>query len=92
MPQKNIKLDKDGVKVVRFFMSHPDREMSSDDVSKDLKLDEVDAEIILKGLEKAGFLDGKGKGLTYQYRVSDKVLATRIEATQGNDDSTRYIG
>jgi hypothetical protein len=28
MPNRNIKLDKDGVKVVRFFMDHPEREMT----------------------------------------------------------------
>ena len=94
MPAKNIRLDKDGVKVVRFFMDHPEREMTSEDVSRNLKIDELDAGIILNGLEKAGFLEGKGKGLTYQYRVSEKVLATQINTgrNERTDDSTRYIG
>jgi len=56
----------------------------------------VDAGIILNSLEKAGFLEGRGKGLTYQYKVSGKVLATQINTNQNQpgqgDDSTRYIG
>jgi predicted transcriptional regulator len=97
MPQKNIRLDKNGVKVVRFFMDHPEREMSSEEISRSLKIDELDAGIILNSLEKAGFLEGKGKGLTYQYRVSGKVIATQINENQNQtggqgDDSTRYIG
>jgi predicted transcriptional regulator len=97
MPARNIRLDKNGVKVVRFFMDHPEREMSSEEISRSLKIDEVDAGIILNSLEKAGFLEGKGKGLTYQYRVSGKVLATQINTSQSQpgssgDDSTRYIG
>ena len=100
MPQNNIRLDKNGVKVVRFFMDHPEREMSSEEISQSLKIDDVDAGIILNSLEKAGFLEGKAKGLTYQYRVSGKVLATQINTNQflgGNkdsdpDDNTRYIG
>jgi hypothetical protein len=104
MPQRNIKLDKNGVKVVRFFMDHPEREMSSEEISQSLKIDDVDAGIILNSLEKAGFLEGRAKGLTYQYKVSRKVLATQINTNQapgfGNDgsdngpedDNTRYIG
>jgi predicted transcriptional regulator len=76
-------------------MDHPEREMTSDEISRNLKIDEVDAGIILNSLEKAGFLEGKGKGLTYQYRVSGKVVATQINTNQpqgSGDDSTRYIG
>jgi DNA-binding IclR family transcriptional regulator len=97
MPARNIRLDKNGVKVVRFFMDHPEREMSSEEISRSLEMDELDAGIILNSLEKAGFLEGKGKGLTYQYRVSGKVIATQINTSQDQtegqgDDSTRYIG
>jgi len=96
MGQRNIRLDKNGVKVVRFFMDHPEREMSTEEISRSLKIDDVDAGIILNSLEKAGFLEGRGKGLTYQYKVSGKVLATQINTNQNQpgqgDDSTRYIG
>jgi hypothetical protein len=98
MPHKGIRLDKNGVKVVRFFMDHPEREMTSDEISRSLKIDDVDAGIIMNGLEKAGFLRGNARGLTYKYRISEQVLATQIntkpenhEGNHGNDD-TRYIG
>ena len=94
MAQRNIRLDKDGVKVVKFFMEHPEREMSSEEISKSLTIDEVDAGIILNSLEKAGFLTGAGKGLTYKYRMSEHVSASQVSMQPGpdNDDSTRYIG
>jgi hypothetical protein len=92
MPSKNIRLDKDGVKVVRFFMEHPEREMTSEEISKGLAIDEVDAGIILNGLEKLGFLTGAGKGLTYKYRISENVTASQVNLRPDRDDNTRYIG
>jgi len=94
MPQRNIRLDKDGVKVVKFFMEHPEREMTSEEISRSLTIDEVDAGIILNSLEKAGFLRGAGKGLTYKYKMSEEVAASQIniQPSHGNDDNTRYIG
>lgn len=92
MPERNIRLDKDGFRIVRFFMQHPEREMTADEISKTLNIDEVDAGIILNSLEKAGFLKGKGKGLSYHYSVSKDVIATKITKQPSDDDSTRYIG
>ena len=94
MGQKNIKLDKDGVRVVNLFMQNRSKEMTAQDVSVKLSIDNVDAEIILKGLEKIGFLEGEGKDLNYYYRVSDQVAATQITqaSDDGGDDTTRYIG
>jgi len=97
MRQRNIKLDKNGIKVVNFFMQNRESELTADEVSRKFKIDEVDAGIILNSLEKAGFLKGEGRGLNYYYKVSDDVLATQINqsenAQEGNDDdTTRYIG
>ena len=92
MGQKNIKLDRNGVKVVNFFMQNRESEMTADEVSRKFGIDDVDAGIILNSLEKAGFLKGKGRGLTYQYSVSEQVLATQINQSPGGDDTTRYIG
>ena len=99
MRSRNIKLDKNGVKVVNFFMQNRESEMTADEVSRKFKIDEVDAGIILNSLEKAGFLKGEGRGLNYYYKVSDDVLAAQInQFPNGNenegdeDDTTRYIG
>ena len=92
MGQKNIKLDRNGVKVVNFFMQNRESEMTADEVSKKFGIDDVDAGIILNSLEKAGFLRGEGKGLNYYYRVSEDVLAAQINQSPSEDDSTRYIG
>ncbi|MCX6814665.1 MAG: hypothetical protein NTY20_03385 [Candidatus Aenigmarchaeota archaeon] len=96
MKQRNIKLDKNGIKVVNFFMQNRESEMTADQVSRKFGIDEVDAGIILNSLEKAGFLKGEGKDLNYYYKVSDDVLAAQINqsenAQEDNDDTTRYIG
>jgi len=93
MQSRNIKLDKNGVKVVNFFMQNRDSEMTADQVSRKFSIDEVDAGIILNSLEKAGFLKGEGRGLNYYYKVSEEVMAAQINHGQeGSDDSTRYIG
>jgi len=92
MEQKNIRLDKDGVRIVNLFMQNREKEMTAQDVSVKLSIDNVDAEIILKGLEKIGFLVGEGKELKYFYKVSEQVAATQITHSGGNDDTTRYIG
>ena len=95
MKQRNIKLDKNGVKVVNFFMQNRESEMTADEVSRKFRIDEVDAGIILNSLEKAGFLKGEGRGLNYYYRVSDDVMAAQINQSpngQNEDDTTRYIG
>ncbi len=93
MNSRNIKLDRNGVKVVNFFMQNRDSEMTADEVSRKFSIDEVDAGIILNSLERAGFLKGEGRGLNYYYKVSDEVMAAQINNEQeGGDDSTRYIG
>jgi DNA-binding transcriptional regulator PaaX len=93
MKSRNIKLDRNGVKVVNFFMQNRESELTADEVSRKFGIDEVDAGIILNSLEKAGFLKGEGRGLNYYYRVSDEVLAAQINNDHGmGDDSTRYIG
>jgi predicted transcriptional regulator len=92
MGQKNIKLDRNGVKVVNFFMENRESEMTADEVSRKFGIDDVDAGIILNSLEKAGFLIGEGKGLNYYYKVSEDVLAAQINQSPSEDDSTRYIG
>ncbi len=93
MKSKNIKLDRNGVRVVNFFMQNRESEMTADEVSRKFSIDEVDAGIILNSLEKAGFLKGEGRGLNYYYKVSEEVMAAQINNGQeGSDDSTRYIG
>ena len=96
MGQRNIKLDKNGVKVVNFFMQNRESEMTADEVSRKFRIDEVDAGIILNSLEKAGFLKGEGRGLNYYYKVSDDVMAAQINQSpneqENEDDTTRYIG
>jgi predicted transcriptional regulator len=95
MQNRNIKLDRNGVKVVNFFMQNRESELTADEVSRKFGIDEVDAGIILNSLEKAGFLKGEGRGLNYYYSVSEEVLAAQINddsTRKGGDDSTRYIG